>query len=90
MLFGTLALLQAPLVRMYANVFGFQEISGPLGVFSHIVLMVVFIFWDRLAHGRFHPVSIGGSILITLIVFGISPFVQSDWWQELAIQLTGN
>ena len=88
-LFGTLALLQAPLDRMYGNVFGFQEISGPLGVFTHIALMVVFVIWDRLAYGRFHPASVWSAILITLIVFGISPFVESGWWQELAAQLAG-
>ncbi len=89
MLLGTLALLQAPLVRMYGNLFDLHDSSGPLGVFTQMGLMVLFIIWDRLANGRFHPASIWGSILIALIVFSISPFVQSNWWHKLATQWAG-
>lgn len=90
MLLGTLALLQAPLDRLYGNVFGFLELSGPLGVFTHMGLMLVFIIWDRLAHDRFHSASILGAILAALIVFGVSPLVQTDWWREIAAQWAGN
>jgi len=73
MILGTFALLQAPLVRMYENVFEFREISGLLGVVSHIILMVLLVIWDRRTQGKFHPATLWGTILITLIVFGVGP-----------------
>ncbi len=91
MILGTFTLLEAPLARMFANVLGMpQNISGPMGAISHIVLMILFVIWDRRAQGRFHPVTVWGSILITLVVFGTAPIVGTKWWQELAAQLAGN
>ena len=90
MILGTFSLLEAPLGRIFSNVLGLPGISGPMAAISHTLLMLLFLMWDRRAHGRFHPATVGGTIIITLVVFGTAPIAFSGWWQQLAARLAGN
>jgi len=87
MLLGTFSLLEAPLSRFYSNVLGLGDNSGLLAAVSHAVLMIIFLIWDRRTLGRFHPVTLWGTILITLIIFGTAPIAFSAWWADVAATL---
>ena len=89
MMLGTFCLLEAPFSRFFANVLDLGDISGPLGAVSHTVLMIGFLVWDWRSVGRFHPVTLWGTILITLVVLGTAPIAFSEWWARLAAQLAG-
>ncbi len=89
MVLGTFSLLEAPVGRIFANIFGLGEISGLLAAITHAVLMVLFLTWDRLQLGRFHPVSLWGTIVITVVVFGTAPIAFTQWWQDIAARLAG-
>ena len=70
MLLGTFSLLEAPISRFYGNVLDLGDISGLLAAVSHTVLMIIFLIWDRRMLGRFHRVTVWGTIIITLVIFG--------------------
>ncbi len=89
MILATFSLLEAPLGRVFANVLGLPGISGPMAAVSHTVLMLLFLLWDRRAHGRHHPATVRGTIIITLLVFGTAPIAFSGWWAQLAARLAG-
>ena len=42
---------------MAANVFGLLEIRGLMALAGHLVLMILFAFWDRRGQGCIHPVK---------------------------------
>ena len=81
---GSFALLEAAFARLFLNYMGQLELSGLLGTLTHIGLMVYFVIWDRLTLGRFHPVSLWGSIAITLIIVGSAPIASTTWWFDIA------
>ncbi len=81
---GTFAILEAAFARLFLNYMGMLELSGLLGAVTHIGIMVIFVMWDRLRLGLFHPATLWGSILITLVTFGTAPIADSGWWQEMA------
>ncbi len=80
---GTFAILEAAFARFFLNYFGMLELSGLLGAVTHVGIMVYFVMWDRLRLGRFHPVTLWGAILITLVTFGTAPIADSGWWLEI-------
>jgi hypothetical protein len=90
MFLGTFALLEAPLSRFFFNILGLDpHVAGPATGTSHVILMVVFVVWDRKAIGRWHPVSRWGAIVIALLVFGTAPLATSEWWANVAARLAG-
>jgi uncharacterized membrane protein len=89
MILGTFSLLEAPISRLFKNVFGLPEIAGFMAANGHILLMVVFLIWDRRRRGRFHPAAVWGTILSTLIVFGTAPIAFTERWRGIAAWLAG-
>lgn len=89
MLLGTFALLEAPLSRFYAHVLGAGDDAGLIAAISHAALMVLFVAWDRQVSGRFHPASLWGAIVITLVIFGTAPLAFGAWWAGVAALLAG-
>lgn len=87
MMLGTFALLEAPFSRFYGQLFGLGENANFAAAISHTVIMIAFLAWDRIAMGRFHPASLWGTIVITVIVFGTAPLAASDWWATVAARL---
>jgi len=88
MILGTLSLLEAAYNRIFLNILDLPDIAGPAAVISHIVLMFLFLTWDRLSYGRFHPATLWGTVLITGLLIGTTPIAFSAWWSELAGQLS--
>jgi hypothetical protein len=86
-LLGTFPLLQSSFDRMAANVFGVPEIRGLMAGAGHLVLMILFVIWDRRRQGYFHPVTKWGTILIILFYLGSPSIAGTKWWQELAANL---
>lgn len=84
---GTFVLLQSPLDRMFANVFGLPRIRGLLAMLCHFGLMVLFMAWERRTHGRIHPVTRWGTILIILFILFAPLLALTDWWRQLAARL---
>jgi hypothetical protein len=89
MILATLSVLQATYGRIFANILDLPDIAGPMSGVSHVVLMVAFLGWDRFSHDRFHPVTLWGTVVITLAVFGPVPVVGTAWWQAVAAQIAG-
>ncbi len=81
---GSFALLEAAFARVYLNYIGLLELSGLLGALTHIGVMAYFVLWDRIQLGRFHAVTLWGSIIITLLIFGSAPVAETHWWFEMA------
>jgi hypothetical protein len=88
MILGTIGLLEAPISRFFLH--GFEvsaSIAGPVAAISRVLLMIAFLIWDRRTHGRYHPVSLCGAVVITIVVFGTAPIIGTAWWHEIAAQL---
>jgi len=86
-LLGTFPLLQSSFDRMAANVFGLLEIRGLMALAGHLVLMILFAFWDRRGQGYFHPVTKWGTILMILFYLVSPAIAGTEWWRELAANL---
>lgn len=84
---GSFAILEAAFARLFLNYFQLLELSGLLGALVHVLVMVIFLTWDRLRLGYFHPVSLWGTIVITLVTFGSAPVANSAWWADVAAQM---
>ena len=84
LILGTMTIMQAGFARLYLNYWGELELAGLYGAITHVVVMVLFVIWDRMTHGRFHPASLWGSVMITLLVFGTAPLAESSWWSGMA------
>lgn len=89
MLIGSFALLQSPVDRMTANVFGLQNIRGLMAVLSNIVLLILFLLWDRHNSGRVHPVTKWATIAIICFVLITPPMSFMRWWHDLAATIAG-
>ncbi len=81
---GSFAILEAAFARVFLNYTDVLELSGLYGALTHIGVMAVFVIWDRLELGYFHVVSLWGSIIITVIIFGTAPIAETQWWSEMA------
>jgi hypothetical protein len=86
-LLGTFPLLQSAFDRMAANVFGLPEIRGLIAGAGHLILMILFVIWDRRRLGYFHPVTLWGTIVIVLFYLGSPAIAATEWWRELAAAL---
>ncbi|WP_223788280.1 hypothetical protein [Marinicella meishanensis] len=87
LLLGTLSLMQAAFARLYLHHLGVLELAGLYAAITHLVLMAFWVWWDRLQLGRFHAVSLWGTVLITAVMFGTAPLAQSVWWSQWAVAL---
>ena len=81
---GSFAILEAAFARVFLNYTDVLELSGLYGALTHIGVMACFVIWDRIELGHFHVVSLWGSIIITLIIFGTAPIAETQWWSEMA------
>lgn len=88
-LLGTFPLFQSAFDRMGANVFGVPEARGLIAFVGHLVLMILFVIWDRRRLGYFHPVTKWGTASLFLFYFFSPIFTGSEWWRELAMRLAG-
>jgi len=86
-LLGTFPLLQSSFDRLAANVFGLTEMRGLMAGVGHLVLMILFLVWDRRGQGHFHPVTKWGTLLIFLFYLFSPAIAGTDWWRELAASL---
>ncbi|VAW43741.1 hypothetical protein MNBD_GAMMA02-1294 [hydrothermal vent metagenome] len=81
---ASFAILEAAFARVFLNYMDVLELPGLLGALTHIGIMVYFVLWDRIELGRFHVVTLWGSIIITLLIFGTAPIAETQWWFEMA------
>ena len=81
---GSFAILEAAFARVFLNYTEVLELSGLYGALTHIGVMACFVIWDRIKLGHFHVVSLWGSIVITLIIFGTAPIAETQWWSAMA------
>ena len=81
---ASFAILEAAFARVFLNYMDVFELSGLLGALTHVGVMAYFVIWDRIELGRFHVVSLWGSIIITLLIFGTAPIAETQWWFEMA------
>jgi hypothetical protein len=88
-LLGTFPLLQSSFDRMAANVFGLTEIRGLMALVGHLVLMILFVIWDRRRQGYFHPATMWCTIVIILFYLGSPAIAGTHWWREFATKLAG-
>jgi hypothetical protein len=86
-LLGTFPLLQSAFDRMTANVLGLPEIRGLMAGVGHLMLMILFVIWDRQRHGYFHPVTKWGTILMILFYLGSPIIAGSEWWRGFSADL---
>jgi hypothetical protein len=87
LILGTFPLLQSAFDRMGANVFNLPEIRGMFAAFGHIGLITVFLIWDRITTGYFHPVTRWGAAICILFYLFSPVLTGTDWWRQLAAQL---
>lgn len=87
MILGTLPLLQSAFDRMGANVFRLPEIRGLFALGGYLLLTLLFIIWDRVRQGTFHPATKWvATVLAVFYVF--SPIVaDTPWWRAIAATL---
>ncbi|OAI54409.1 hypothetical protein AYO47_02875 [Planctomyces sp. SCGC AG-212-M04] len=84
---GTFPLLQSAFDRMGANVFNLPDYRGVFAGLGHLGLIIMFLTWDRMASGYFHPVTKWGTILIVLFYMFSPAVAGTDWWRQLAASL---
>ncbi len=85
---GSFAILEAAFARLFLNYMGVIELSGLLGALTHLGIMVFFVIWDRIELGRFHIVSLWGSVIISVLIFGTAPIADTQWWFAVAKNLS--
>jgi hypothetical protein len=83
-LLGTFPLLQSSFDRMAGNVFGLQATRGLMAIGGYLVLMILFIIWDRRTQGYFHPVTKWVGTVLILFYLGTPIISGTEWWRQWA------
>ena len=87
MLLGTLPLFQSAFDRMGANVFGLPEIRGLFAIGGFLGLLLLFVIWDRIRLGHFHPVTKWVTIAFAVFYVFSPAIAGSPWWRAIAASL---
>lgn len=89
MMFATFCLLEAPMQRVGTNLLGLGDRSGLFAAAGHMLLVALFVAWDRRAAGRFEPATVWGAVLTVALVVGTAPIAFTGWWRDVAARLAG-
>jgi hypothetical protein len=78
MMIGMVTLLSAPFGRLIDLPYQLPHVVGP-----GLVVLALAI-WDRAAHGRIHPVTGYGGVVVLLWELAPNLYMYSNWWMSLS------